>query len=78
MAPIRMSSESFGPRDYDTPEEASESINLLYNSAELVDDKGVAHTNTPSNIRSLTESGREVTVRNQLSKEEIGTVRDEE
>jgi hypothetical protein len=73
-----MSSEFFGPRDYDTPEEASENINLLYNSAELVDDKGMSHSNTPSNIRSLIESGREVTIRNQLSKEEIGTVRDEE
>jgi hypothetical protein len=73
-----MSSESFASRDYDTPEEASESINLLFNGAELVDEKGVAYSNTASNIEHLTESGREATVRNQLSKEEIGTVRNED
>ncbi|MDW5563883.1 MAG: hypothetical protein SA339_11720 [Methanomassiliicoccus sp.] len=78
MAPIRISSESFEPKDFKTPEEASNSIDLLYNRAELVDEKGVAYPNTASNLRSLTERGKEVTVRNQLSKEEIGTVREED
>jgi hypothetical protein len=73
-----MSSESFGSKDYETPEECSNSIDRLANRAELVDEMGNAHPNTPSNVSSLTESGREATVRDKVSKEEIGTLSEEE
>ncbi|MDW5563434.1 MAG: hypothetical protein SA339_09430 [Methanomassiliicoccus sp.] len=78
MTPIRMSSEYFGTRDFETPEEASRSINRLDNRAELVDELGNTYSNTAPNIRFVTERRKEATIRDKVSKEEIGTIRGEE
>lgn len=61
-------------KDFETPEEASSHIYYLYRRAELVNEMGKEHLNTAPNIAAVTDGGRVATLRDMVTKEEIGTI----
>ncbi|MDW5562637.1 MAG: hypothetical protein SA339_05360 [Methanomassiliicoccus sp.] len=75
VAQILVSILSFGPRDYDTPEEANEGIDLLSRYAELSDDGGKSFANTPAKLNLFTDDGWIATIRKQKPRELIGIVK---